>query len=135
MASIRHAIVLRLCEGAVQVDRINDRDRKEVFSTHEAARVCRVTPMTVIRWIEEGRIPAFKTAGGHRRILRADLYTFCRTRGIPVGGESSARVLVIAPDAEVRETIVHACRRISPASEIAVAPDAFDAGQPRSCSG
>jgi len=112
------------------VDRTaSDRDRKEVFSTHEAARVCRVTPMTVIRWIEEGRIPAFKTAGGHRRILRADLYSFCRARGIPVGGESSARVLVIAPDSEVRETIVHSCRRASPESEIAVAPDAFDAGR------
>jgi len=112
------------------VDRTTtDRDRKEVFSTHEAARVCRVTPMTVIRWIEEGRIPAFKTAGGHRRILRADLYSFCRARGIPVGGESSARVLVIAPDSEVREAIVQVCRRASPESEIAVAPDAFDAGR------
>ena len=110
------------------MDRTLDRDRKEVFSTHEAARVCRVTPMTVIRWIEEGRIPAFKTAGGHRRILRADLLTFCRARGIPVGGEPTARVLVIAPDAEVRETIVQSCRRAAPEAEIAVANDAFEAG-------
>src|SRR5688572_28544237 len=85
--------------------------------------------MTVIRWIEEGRIPAFKTDGGHRRILRADLYAFCRTRGIPVGGESSQRVLVIASDSEVRELVVQACRRASPESEIAAAADAFDGGR------
>jgi excisionase family DNA binding protein len=110
------------------VDRIGDRDRKEVFSTHEAARVCRVTPMTVIRWIEEGRIPAFKTAGGHRRILRPDLFAFCRQRGIPVGGEPTARVLVVAPDAEVREVVVQSCRRACPDAEIAIATDAFEAG-------
>ena len=27
----------------------------DVFSTHSAARFCRVTPMTIIRWIDEGR--------------------------------------------------------------------------------
>ena len=56
---------------------------KEIFSTHEVARVCRVTPMTIIRWIDEGKIPAFKTVGGHRRVQRNDLESFCRTRGIP----------------------------------------------------
>jgi excisionase family DNA binding protein len=84
--------------------------------------------MTVIRWIEEGRIPAFKTAGGHRRILRADLLAFCRTRGIPVGGEPTARVLVVAPDAEVRDAIVQSCRRSCPEAEMNTAADAFEAG-------
>ena len=56
----------------------------DVFSTHSAARFCRVTPMTIIRWIEEGRIKAYKTPGGHRRIMRADLEDFCRRSQIPM---------------------------------------------------
>ena len=54
----------------------------DVFSTHTAARFCRVTPMTIIRWVDESRIRAYKTPGGHRRIMRADLEDFCRRGGI-----------------------------------------------------
>ncbi|MCY0985656.1 helix-turn-helix domain-containing protein [Nannocystis sp. ILAH1] len=44
---------------------------KDTYSTHDVARICCVTPTTVIRWIEDGLIPAFKTVGGHRRVRRA----------------------------------------------------------------
>lgn len=33
----------------------------------EVARLLRVTPKTVARWADEGRIPSIKTAGGHNR--------------------------------------------------------------------
>src|SRR5215468_10825888 len=77
---------------------------KDIFSTHDAARICRVTPMTVIRWIKEGKIPAFRTAGGHRRILVDDLARFCAARGIPFAAEhgEAGRVLVADADPAVR---------------------------------
>src|SRR5215813_11290574 len=80
---------------------------KDICSTHDAARICRVTPMTVIRWIKEGKIPAFKTAGGHRRILRADLTRFCKARAIPfaLDDDDAARVLIIDADPAVREAV------------------------------
>ncbi len=104
---------------------------KDIFSTHDAARVCRVTPMTVIRWIKEGKIPAFKTAGGHRRILRQDLDRFCRSRGIPfLEGESAAgKVLVVDADAAVRDAVVEAARAVDESLTIEMAGDAFAAGQ------
>lgn len=84
----------------------------DVFSTHSAARVCRVTPMTIIRWIEEGRIKAYKTPGGHRRVMRADLEEFCRECGIPmaweVKEEEVKRVLIIDDDASVVDAILDA---------------------------
>ena len=104
---------------------------KEVYSTHEAARICRVTPMTVIRWIEDGRIPAFKTAGGHRRINRPDLEAFCRERGIPCDplNVGRRRVLVIAIDAEDRDALAAAARGASPEVVVDVARDAFEGGR------
>lgn len=42
-------------------------------TTGVAARLLGVTPQTVARWIDSGRLPAFRTLGGHRRIARADL--------------------------------------------------------------
>ncbi len=81
----------------------------DVFSTHSAAKFCRVTPMTIIRWIDEGRIKAYKTPGGHRRIMRADLEDFCRRNQIPMQWEDrvdagTQRVLIVDDDPSVVES-------------------------------
>lgn len=105
---------------------------KEIFSTHEAARVCRVTPMTVIRWIKEGKIPAFRTAGGHRRILYADLARFCAARGIPFVQSEPAeagRILVADADPEVRELVSEAIRSVDERFAVELVGDAFAAGR------
>jgi excisionase family DNA binding protein len=104
---------------------------KDVYSTHEAARICRVTPMTVIRWIEDGRIAAFKTAGGHRRIQRPDLEAFCRERGIPCDPlqVGRRRVVVVAIDPDERDTLAAAARGAGPEVVVDVARDAFEGGR------
>jgi excisionase family DNA binding protein len=105
---------------------------KEIFSTHDAAAICRVTPMTVIRWIKDGKISAFKTAGGHRRILRADLERFCQARGIPMyldAEPARGRILVVEGDAGVRDLITDAARAVDDRLTIEVAVDAFGAGR------
>lgn len=108
------------------------RGAKDIFSTHDAAKICRVTPMTVIRWIKEGKIPAFKTAGGHRRILRSDLVRFCKSRGIPFPVEAepeALRVLVVDGDASIRHFIADAARKVDDKLLIEMAGDAWAAGQ------
>lgn len=86
----------------------------DVFSTHSAAKFCRVTPMTIIRWIEEGRIRAYKTPGGHRRIMLADLEDFCRRNGIPFQWEERVetaevrRLLIVDDDKSVVDAILDA---------------------------
>src|SRR6266545_739090 len=111
--------------------RLPSRD-KEFFSTHDAAKICRVTPMTVIRWIKEGKIPAFTTAGGHRRIARADLVRFCKGRGIPFPLEAepeAGRILVADADAATRDLVADAARAIDERLLIELAADAWSAGQ------
>lgn len=86
----------------------------DVFSTHSAAKFCRVTPMTIIRWIEEGRIRAYKTPGGHRRIMRVDLEDFCRSNKIPmqwadrIDAGGPRRILIVDDDPAVVEAILDA---------------------------
>jgi excisionase family DNA binding protein len=48
----------------------------ELLSTGQAARLCSVTPDTVLKWIKSGRLPANRTAGGHYRIDRRELRRF-----------------------------------------------------------
>ncbi len=39
----------------------------------DVAQLLRVTPRTVSRWADEGRIAHIVTLGGHRRFLQADV--------------------------------------------------------------
>lgn len=68
-------------------DLISDR---RFLGTHQAARLLSVDAGTVIRWADAGRLHAFRTPGGHRRILKTDLMEFAKVHGWPLneGGAS-----------------------------------------------
>ncbi len=44
-----------------------------VLTTGQAAKLCEVTPDTVLKWIRKGRLQGSRTAGGHFRINLRDL--------------------------------------------------------------
>lgn len=48
-------------------------DQREFLTSGQAAKLCSVTPDTVLKWIKQGKIPARRTAGGHYRIRRRDI--------------------------------------------------------------
>lgn len=59
----------------------------KTYTTFEAAEILGVQPTTVIKWHNQGRIKAYKTPGGHRRILEVDLFIFIQEYEFPVGEE------------------------------------------------
>ena len=105
---------------------------KDTYSTHDVAKICCVTPTTVIRWIEDGLIPAFKTVGGHRRVRREDLEKVCRDRGIPFNvptGTEVGRILVVDDEPVVLDLVRDVVKELNHKFEVEVAKDAFDAGR------
>lgn len=105
---------------------------KDTYSTHDVAKICCVTPTTVIRWIEDGLIPAFKTVGGHRRVRREDLEKVCRERGIPFNvpaGQEVGRILVVDDEPVVLDLVRDVVKELNHKFEVEVAKDAFDAGR------
>lgn len=46
---------------------------RDYLTPGEVARALHVSPKTIIRWANEGRIPCTLTLGGHRRFLRVDV--------------------------------------------------------------
>lgn len=105
---------------------------KDTYSTHDVAKICCVTPTTVIRWIEDGLIPAFKTVGGHRRVRREDLERVCRERGIPFNvpqGSEVGRILVVDDEPVILDLVRDVVKDLSQKFEVEVAKDAFDAGR------
>lgn len=105
---------------------------KKAFGTHEIARACQVTPPTVIRWMEEGKLVFFTTGGGHRRVWDTDLAAFMRLHNIPVPAALEAgtklRFLIVEDDAEYRKLLGRLLGAAYPEAEIAEAADGFEAG-------
>ena len=49
------------------------RRNPSLLTTGQAARLCEVTPDTILKWITKGRLRGARTAGGHYRINPRDL--------------------------------------------------------------
>lgn len=103
---------------------------KLVFSTGEAAKVCRVSQQTIIRCFDSGRLQGFRVPGSKfRRIPRDELIRFMRANDIPVTRLDGLRrrvVCIVEPGDALSglADVVEADDRI----DILVAGCGFDAG-------
>ncbi len=104
----------------------------EILTVFKASQYCRVSPKTIINWVEAGHIKAYKTVGGHRRIKLGDLEAFMRKQGIPLPEkgpeEGIKRILVVDDDPIIVETIVQALEEETFDYEVISASDGFEAG-------
>jgi len=106
-------------------------DRDKVLTTFQAADYCRVSPFTIRNWIEAGVLPAYKTPGGHRRILKHDLDEFLKRQGMPMPDDTGSRtkkVLVVDDQREVAELVRRVVKEVDSEVEVAIALDGFEAG-------
>jgi two-component system response regulator RpaA len=81
---------------------------KTVFTTGEAAKVCKVSQQTIIRCFDSGQLKGFRVPGSRfRRIPRDALYRFMKENGIPTDALESGRrrVLIVDDDQAVVDLI------------------------------
>ncbi len=77
---------------------------KKVFTTGEAAKVCKVSQQTIIRCFDSGRLNGFRVPGSRfRRIPREELIRFMRSNEIPLDsiGSTRKRILVVDDEPEI----------------------------------
>ncbi|MBC7856999.1 MAG: response regulator [Pirellulaceae bacterium] len=103
---------------------------KTVFTTGEAAKICKVSQQTIIRCFDNGSLKGFRVPGSRfRRIPRHELYSFMRDNGIPTDALESGKrkLLIVDDDQELVELMSDAFARDG-RFEIRTANNGFDAG-------
>jgi excisionase family DNA binding protein len=78
----------------------------DVLSTREAAEQLGVALRTVQLWVESGVLPAWKTAGGHRRISRAAVERLIGERRAALSGDTHPAPLATNGEARLRVMVV-----------------------------
>jgi len=87
---------------------------KDLFTTGEAAEVCKVSQQTIIRCFDSGRLEGFRVPGSRfRRIPRQSLIKFMKENNIPLDAVDSGKrkVLIVDDDAEIVELLVDVLAR------------------------
>lgn len=103
---------------------------KTVFTTGEAAKICKVSQQTIIRCFDNGTLKGFRVPGSRfRRIPREQLFAFMKENGIPTDALESGdrKVLVVDDDVELVELLVDVFERDG-RFEVKTANNGFDAG-------
>src|SRR5882757_5941134 len=103
---------------------------KTVFTTGEAAKICKVSQQTIIRCFDNGQLKGFRVPGSKfRRIPREALYRFMRDNGIPTDALESGKrkVLLVDDDAEIVDLLERALIDDG-RFEVKIARNGFDAG-------
>jgi excisionase family DNA binding protein len=103
---------------------------KTVFTTGEAAKICKVSQQTIIRCFDNGSLKGFRVPGSRfRRIPRDQLYAFMKDNGIPTDAlESGKRKLLIVDDDEELVELMSEVFESDGRFDIKTANNGFDAG-------
>lgn len=81
---------------------------KDLFTTGEAAEICKVSQQTIIRCFDAGRLEGFRVPGSRfRRIPRKNLVRFMQDNNIPLDTIESGKrkILIVDDDAEIVELL------------------------------
>ncbi|MDY7039632.1 MAG: helix-turn-helix domain-containing protein [Chloroflexota bacterium] len=104
----------------------------DLLTTGDVARYCQVSPVTVFRWVRNGKLEAYTTPGGHYRIRKGDFRAFLKESGMPIRsdffGGDDRRVLVVSRAPQVAGSIVDSLRESGDQLEVVIASDSIDAG-------
>jgi excisionase family DNA binding protein len=113
------------------------RTQVSVFTVNQVSELLQVSPQTIVNWIEAGKLEAYKTPGGHRRIKKSDLEGFVKKHDMPVfglspdldeEGKKMKKILVVDDDRVIVETLTAGLEEDPHEYEVITSADGFEAG-------
>ncbi len=102
-----------------------------LLTSSEVGALLQVTSGSVKKWVDEGRLVAFRTPGGHRRVRVSDLLQFLDVHQMPVPRvlESTARrrLLIVDDDPMQLKALARAFKRHADRVDVLTASNGIDA--------
>lgn len=104
--------------------------QKDVLTTGEVAKLCKVAPRTVSKWFDSGQLQGYRIPGSKdRRIPMTGLIRFMKQHGMPIDGLETGLTRVLIVDSEVELTqSIHDSLTEQGNYDVEVANSAFAAG-------
>ncbi len=102
------------------------------LSTLEIAQMLGIAVASVAKWIDQGKLLAGRTPGGHRRVPVDELVKFLNFHRLPIPPElisCPTKILVVDDDLAVREWLISILKAEYADCEILEAKDGFSAGE------
>ena len=103
----------------------------EVLSTSRVAKFCNSSISTVKRYINSGKLKAYKTPGGTYKIEENNLLNFMKDYDIPIPGEIDIirkKILIVEDDEQVRKSMAEYFRLKENNFDVTEAKNGFEAG-------
>lgn len=103
------------------------------LTTSQIAAYCHMTPRSVNKWIEEGKIRSYTTPGGHYRVHPDDFRDFLKKYNMPMPpelqkGVALKRILIVDDEKNLVNSIKRTLK-LAGNYEVDAAYDGFDAGR------
>ncbi len=102
-----------------------------LLTSYQVGAILQVNPSSVNKWVKDGRIPAFRTPGGHRRIRAADLVSFLNNHKMPIPrlltGASKRRLLIVDDDVKQLEAMGRLLKPYTDRVDVALVGNGVDA--------
>lgn len=100
----------------------------DTLTTREAAKLLGASVRTIQLWVEGDRLKAWKTPGGHRRVLRTSVEEMLAKRQRMSGGNPRKyEVLLIDNDPGQIATMEKALSKLGPDTHLRAADDGYEA--------
>jgi len=106
---------------------MNGTQNKDYYTTIEAAKLLGVSVRTVQLWVESGELEAWKTAGGHRRIVKSSVESYLERKtsvGSPINNDKK-RILIVEDNPTVAKFYQAAISSWKLPIDVVVADDGF----------
>jgi excisionase family DNA binding protein len=104
---------------------------RDVLTTGEVARICKVAPRTVTKWFDSGQLHGYRIPGSKdRRIPVNQLVRFMRQNNMPLDGMlhfTKTRILIVDDEAEIVDMLRDLLAQQT-TYDVQVARNGFEAG-------
>jgi excisionase family DNA binding protein len=104
---------------------------KEVLTTGEVARICKVAPRTVTKWFDSGQLRGYRIPGSKdRRIPVTQLIRFMRQNNMPLDGMlhfTKTRILIVDDEGDIVDMLRDLLSQQT-TYDVQVARNGFEAG-------